>query len=68
MRTVLWGAFVVAALTALAFPATLRGPGIAGGQRGGAATPADIAPTLGTLAGVPFPTADGRMLVEPGRK
>jgi arylsulfatase A-like enzyme len=49
-------------------PVIFYGPGVSGGQRSGAATPADVAPTLGSLAGVPFPTADGRPLVEAGRR
>jgi hypothetical protein len=39
------------------------GAGVARGPRAEAATPADIAPTLGTLAGVTFATPDGRALL-----
>lgn len=49
-------------------PVIFYGPGVSSGQRTGAATPADVAPTLGALAGVPFPTADGRPLIEPSRR
>ena len=49
-------------------PVIFYGAGVGAGQHSGAATPADVAPTLGLLAGVPFPTADGRPLVEPGRR
>jgi len=44
-------------------PVIFYGPGVAAGVRGGAATPADIAPTLGALVGVPFAAPDGRPLV-----
>lgn len=44
-------------------PVIFYGPGVSGGRREVAATPADIAPTLGALAGVPFAAHDGRPLV-----
>lgn len=45
-------------------PIILFGAGIKAGQYDGAATPADIAPTLARLAGVPMPKAEGRVLAE----
>ena len=44
-------------------PVIFYGPGVSPGRREIAATPADIAPTLGALAGVPFAAHDGRPLV-----
>lgn len=43
-------------------PVIFFGRGVRGGARQEAATPADIAPTLAALAGVPFTTPDGRAL------
>jgi predicted AlkP superfamily pyrophosphatase or phosphodiesterase len=43
-------------------PVVFYGSGIAARTREGAATPADIAPTLGAIVGVPFATPDGRPL------
>jgi hypothetical protein len=45
-------------------PVIFFGAGVPGGPRQGAATPADIAPTLAALAGVPFSTPDGRDLLQ----
>ncbi|MEO6213912.1 MAG: alkaline phosphatase family protein [Vicinamibacterales bacterium] len=47
-------------------PIVFYGPGVPAGLRDGAATPADIAPTLAALAGVRFDSPDGRVLVGPG--
>lgn len=46
-------------------PMIFFGPGVPAGIRDDAATPADIAPTLAALAGVPFETSDGTALVRP---
>ena len=48
-------------------PVIFYGAGVAAGTRDNAATPADIAPTLGALVGVPFVTPDGRALLNAGR-
>jgi predicted AlkP superfamily pyrophosphatase or phosphodiesterase len=45
-------------------PVILMGSGIRRGKYYGAATPADIAPTLATLCGITLATRDGRTLVE----
>lgn len=45
-------------------PVILMGPGIRGGEYLSAASPADIAPTLGFLCGVTLRHADGRVLNE----
>ena len=45
-------------------PLVFLGAGIAPGRYDGAATPADIAPTLARLARVALPTATGRVLAE----
>lgn len=45
-------------------PVILLGPGILPGKYGGAASPADIAPTLAHLAGIRFDDRDGRILRE----
>jgi predicted AlkP superfamily pyrophosphatase or phosphodiesterase len=45
-------------------PVLLFGAGVKRGRFSQAASPADIAPTLGTLAGVQIPKADGRVLRE----
>ncbi len=45
-------------------PILLMGSGIRPGQYFQAATPADIAPTLGALTGVTLATRDGRVLAE----
>lgn len=45
-------------------PVILLGAGIRPGRYQQAATPADIAPTLAHLIGVPLPTAQGRVLKE----
>ena len=45
-------------------PVLLYGDGITPGRYSSAATPADIAPTLASLAGVTLAEADGRVLVE----
>lgn len=45
-------------------PLILMGAGVAPGRYQQPATPADIAPTLAMLAGVPLPTATGRVLSE----
>jgi hypothetical protein len=47
-------------------PVMFLGPGVPAGRRDDAATPADIAPTLAALAGFPFTTPDGRVLVGAG--
>ena len=47
-------------------PVIFLGAGVPAGRRDGAATPADIAPTLAALAGVSFRTADGRVLIGTG--
>ena len=47
-------------------PVMFLGPGVPAGRRDGAATPADIAPTLAALAGFSFTTPDGRVLVGAG--
>jgi hypothetical protein len=44
-------------------PVILFGPGVTPGRSDGAATPADIAPTLAALARVRFETPDGRVLL-----
>jgi arylsulfatase A-like enzyme len=44
-------------------PVIFLGPGVPAGRRDGAATPADIAPTLAALAGFSFTTPDGRVLI-----
>lgn len=44
-------------------PVIFYGAGVAAGRRSVPATPADVAPTLGALAGVPFAAPDGRPLV-----
>jgi hypothetical protein len=49
-------------------PLVLFGAGIAAGRHAQAASPADIAPTLALLAGVPLPAATGRVLTEALRK
>ena len=41
-------------------PVILMGPGIRPGEYRDAVTPADIAPTLASLAGVTLPRAEGR--------
>jgi predicted AlkP superfamily pyrophosphatase or phosphodiesterase len=43
-------------------PVIFYGAGVAAGRHSGAATPADIAPTLGRLARLPIPSIDGRVL------
>jgi predicted AlkP superfamily pyrophosphatase or phosphodiesterase len=43
-------------------PVLLFGAGIKPGKYDGAATPADLAPTLATLVGVPLPNAEGHPL------
>jgi len=45
-------------------PILLYGYGIKAGHYDVAASPADIAPTLASLAGIPLPTAEGRPLKE----
>jgi hypothetical protein len=45
-------------------PVIFFGAGVAGGARHEPATPADIAPTLATLAGVSFTTVDGKALLQ----
>lgn len=45
-------------------PVILMGAGIRRGKYYGAATPADIAPTLATLCGITLASQDGRTLVE----
>jgi predicted AlkP superfamily pyrophosphatase or phosphodiesterase len=45
-------------------PVLLYGFGVKPGHYGGPASPADIAPTLAALAGVPLPNAEGRALKE----
>jgi predicted AlkP superfamily pyrophosphatase or phosphodiesterase len=45
-------------------PLVLFGAGIETGQYDAAASPADIAPTLARIAGVPLPSATGRVLDE----
>jgi hypothetical protein len=45
-------------------PVILAGLGIKPGEYLGAATPADVAPTLAFLAGIGLPAAEGRVLVE----
>ena len=45
-------------------PVILFGAGIRPGRYQGAASPADIAPSLAHLVGVPLPTAEGRALSE----
>jgi len=45
-------------------PVILMGAGIRGGKYSGAATPADLAPTLAQLVGVTLSHADGRVLSE----
>ncbi len=45
-------------------PLLLFGQGIKPGHYDGPASPADIAPTLAAVAGVPLPTAEGRTLKE----
>jgi predicted AlkP superfamily pyrophosphatase or phosphodiesterase len=49
-------------------PIFLMGWGIEHGEYFGAATPADIAPTLASLCGVTLATRDGRVLVEAFKK
>ena len=46
-------------------PVIFFGAGVAAGARQDAATPADIAPTLATLAGVTFTTPDGSAILRP---
>ena len=46
-------------------PVIFYGAGVPGGHRRDAATPADLAPTLATLAGFPFSAPDGKPLVTP---
>ena len=43
-------------------PLVLAGAGVKPGKYDAAATPADLAPTLARIAGVPLPTATGRVL------
>jgi predicted AlkP superfamily pyrophosphatase or phosphodiesterase len=45
-------------------PLGLFGAGVRGGRYGTAATPADIAPTLASLAGISLPQSQGRVLSE----
>ena len=45
-------------------PVILYGPGVKTGRYDAPATPADLAPSLAALAGVAFPTEDGRVLRE----
>jgi predicted AlkP superfamily pyrophosphatase or phosphodiesterase len=45
-------------------PVIFFGAGVAAGRYPGAATPADIAPTLAALAHVPVPPIDGRVLTD----
>ena len=45
-------------------PVLVMGPGIRPGTYSQAASPADVAPTLAHLAGVPLPQAEGRVLRE----
>jgi predicted AlkP superfamily pyrophosphatase or phosphodiesterase len=47
-----------------AVPLVLFGAGIKAGRHTAEASPADIAPTLAKIAGVPLPTATGRVLEE----
>ena len=44
-------------------PVIFYGAGVPAGNRRDAATPADLAPTLATLAGVPFTPPDGKPLI-----
>ena len=46
-------------------PVIFFGAGVPRGTRSDAATPADIAPTLAALAGVPFAAPDGKVLLRP---
>ncbi|MBI3404745.1 MAG: alkaline phosphatase family protein [Acidobacteria bacterium] len=45
-------------------PVIIAGRNIRAGVYQQAASPADIAPTFAALAGIPFPTAEGRVLLE----
>ena len=45
-------------------PVILYGAGVKKGRFTSEATPADIAPSLGALAGIPFRTADGHARTE----
>jgi predicted AlkP superfamily pyrophosphatase or phosphodiesterase len=45
-------------------PLVFAGAGIAPGEFGGAASPADLAPTLAQLIGVTLAAPDGRVLAE----
>ena len=45
-------------------PVILMGMGIRRGEYSGSASPADIAPTLASLAGISLPKAEGRVLAE----
>jgi hypothetical protein len=45
-------------------PVILMGPGVKAGEYTGAATPADVAPSLAALAGITMPRAEGRVLRE----
>jgi arylsulfatase A-like enzyme len=45
-------------------PVVLYGKGVKPGRYDSAASPADVAPTLAALAGVPLPKAEGRALKE----
>jgi len=47
-----------------AVPVLFMGSGVRPGRYPQAITPADIAPTLAKIAGVPLPTAEGRVLAE----
>lgn len=46
-------------------PVIVYGPGVGAGVRRGPATPADLAPTLASLVGLPFTSPDGKTLVTP---
>jgi arylsulfatase A-like enzyme len=48
-------------------PMIFMGGGIRAGRSGAAVTPADIAPTLASLAGMTMPRAEGRILREARR-
>jgi arylsulfatase A-like enzyme len=45
-------------------PLVLYGAGVRPGRYEQPATPADVAPTLAAMVGVPLPTAEGRVLTE----
>ncbi len=45
-------------------PVVLFGKGVKSGRYDGTASPADVAPTLATLVGIPLPKAEGRPLKE----